>query len=264
MVRVAPSRYLWFALLLMSNAPCSIAGDQIQIVGGSPTSQWPGIGALVTTQGDLVCTGVLVGPESVLSASHCMDQSDSLPAFFLIGPDADQPQQAYAVAQIHRHPGYNDITLANDVALVRLAQTATQAPLALRTTPLTDAVVGSNVQIVGYGLDGAGVSGIKRHATTQIEYLDATALGVGLSGPPQACAGDSGGPLFVTTSPIPLIYGVSSYVIDPNCQTGAFYQRVDTASVSSFLAGFDRLCFEGDACTFILQNLVFRDGFDAE
>lgn len=249
------------ALLAAAGAPSLFADGQTQIVGGSPTSQWPGIGALVTQQGVLVCTGALVGPELVLTAGHCLDEPTFLPAFFLIGPDAAQPQRAYQVAQFHRHPGYNAATLANDVALVRLTASASEPLLALRTTALTSAVVGSNVQIVGYGLDGAGVSGIKRLATTPVGALDATTIGVGLAGQPQACSGDSGGPMFVTSTPIPLIYGVSSFGLDAACQAGAFYHRIDRPSVVSFLAGFDRLCFEGADCTFPV-DLVFRDGFE--
>lgn len=260
-IRATLRSCLLATLLAAAGAPTSFADGQTQIVGGSPSSQWPGIGALVTQQGILVCTGALVGPELVLTAGHCLDEPAFLPAFFLIGPDSAQPQRAYAVDRFHRHPGYNAATLANDVALVRLTASASEPLMALRTTALTAAVVGTNVQIVGYGRDELGVSGIKRHATTPVGALDATTLGVGLSGQPQACSGDSGGPMFVTSTPIPLVYGVSSFGLDAACQSGAFYHRIDRASVATFLAGFERLCFEGADCTFAV-DLVFRDGFE--
>jgi secreted trypsin-like serine protease len=264
---VQPLRLVWrgrclqAALLLAAGAQSGFADDGIQIIGGSPTSQWPGIGALVTADGELVCTGALVGPELVLTAAHCMDSPEFLPAHFLVGPDSAQPQRAYDVAQIHVHPAYSAATLANDIALVRLDASASEPLLALRTTPLTGAVVGTDVRIVGYGRDAAGVTGIKRTAVTQIDFLDATLLGVGLSGAPQACAGDSGGPMITTTTAIPLIHGVSSFGLDANCTTGAFYHRVETAAVSTFLAGFDRVCFQNSTCSFPV-DLVFRDGFE--
>ncbi len=257
-----PLRHGVLALLLATTITNSLAtGNPGRIVGGSLTSQWPAIGALVTADGQLVCTGTLVGPELVLTAAHCTDQPGFLPARFVVGPDAAQPLHAYDVGEIHRHPAYHPDTLAFDLALVRLASSAKAPVMALRMAPVDPSQVGTSARIAGYGDNGAGVTGLKRHATTPIGAIDDNYLiGGTLAGQPQPCLGDSGGPLFLATGSQPVVLGVSSFILDGACQTGAYYHRVEIAAALDFLSGFDRICFEGLDCQFL--DTVFEDGFE--
>ena len=149
------------------------------------------------------CTGVVIAPDVVLTAAHCVPKGAGLRIHF--PSDGDKPVMLPVVA-VARHPDYHADAIKTrersiDLALVRL-----KATLPDRFTPATlarsaGAKVGSQFVIAGYGLGREGqpsTSGQLRSAklVTRAPVSDVllwsedpAKAGTG------ACTGDSGGPV---------------------------------------------------------------------
>jgi secreted trypsin-like serine protease len=168
--------------------------------------------------------GTLVADAWVVTAAHVAAHMQANPPangaphyVFLRG-------RGYAVAEIIVHPGYNDQTIANDIALVRLARPVQGVrPACLYER---DDEVGKIVHMAGAGYTGngqqgpgEGSDGALRGATIMVGGQEGDVItwrfrapgenGVtpleGISGP-----GDSGGPALIETGSGFCIAGVSS------------------------------------------------------
>jgi len=228
---------LLFAAAVGAEEPQDLPGpgeslDQ-RIVGGvevQPPGKYPFIVALVfasepDTYWGQYCAGTLIDPWWVLTAGHCV----SFPA-------ANQPWEVDVVAgrhdlrygtdgerigvtDIYLHPGYDDTTLANDLALLRLERaTVAAAPLPLATAAEADLFApGDLATAIGWGATLGNPPGTPNYPDTlrevQVPIVSdadcAAAYGSEFIPPGQVCAGDlldggvdscygdSGGPLFV-------------------------------------------------------------------
>jgi hypothetical protein len=162
-----------------------------------------------------------------------------------------------------RHPGFDETTLSNDLALVQLSADApTQPALLLRETMSNSpGFVGPNFSFVGYGLDDNNVFGVRRVVSFPIQRIG-PANDVGLdthSGPIDAtqfyfriagkntCQGDSGGPAFTGRAHVERVAGVTS-TGDSACLIDGVDARTDLPEIAAFIQPtIDR--FEGmDPC----------------
>ena len=113
-----------------------------RIVGGefAPADKYPWFTRLMERNGSWAgCGGMLVAPEYVLTAAHCVAPETSWSASNAaveIGSlcpnsanNCGQPKQTINVASITRHPNYNTNTLNNDFALVKLVSKANAKPV---------------------------------------------------------------------------------------------------------------------------------------
>ena len=174
----------------------------------------------------IVCTGTVVGPRTVLTAAHC------------VPPGAAREVRVGAklvvVTEAIRHPSFDDATHAFDLAILKLAEPADVAPIAMPTATLDASFVGAAARIVGFGVESAGAiaDGNRRSGSMQIESIDARTF-VATPNPGNTCGGDSGGPVFVTVGASEQLLGIT-VAGDPTCVARAVDGRVDI-SVADFL-----------------------------
>lgn len=235
---------------------------------------------MVLDPNDGVCTGTLISARTVITAGHCWGFGSSRIDRVVFDVGRPQMRVTVPVAQSVRHPGYDDNSLTNDLALVQLAADAPVQPAPLLRETLGAPHIGPIFSWVGYGdtdLNGNG-SGTRRVVTFPIQHvgpvsgipvspsappgasdsIDATQLYFRISGR-NTCSGDSGGPGFVVRNGVERHAGVTSYG-DEECAYDGVAARTDAArmqwiqqTLDSFEPGgpcrADGLCGAGCAST---------------
>jgi len=197
------------------------------IVNGQETSDYPATG-LMLHDGQGSCTGTLVAPRTVLTAGHCVEQADPSSLSFGFGAAEDQLEQVVQVVSAVQHPNWDSQQLANDVAVLTLAEDAPVQRVSMNPK-MDSSWVGKTVTLVGFGVtDGPSQTGFgtKRMVDVTIDQVDATSLHYTTEQGKTACNGDSGGPAFVEENGNLLVVGVTSYG-DEKCQEFGVYTRVD-------------------------------------
>ncbi len=255
-----------FALSAM--APAQASGDiHPRIIGGDDASagEYPFMAALVYSAqpNDFqaqFCGGTVIAPRWVLTAAHCMPGLQPADLQVIAGEtkleNASDTGLRTAVAAILVHPGYNDNSLLNDIALLYLAApVATSATFAIDSTSLLLGLTeGDDLTAIGWGVveetpDGDVFTQILQEvqldyvpqsvcnstyypgdiATTAFcaYYQDNTAL------PRDTCRGDSGGPLMRATVDGWRQVGITSFGFSDLCATPDYpgvYTRVSAYS----------------------------------
>lgn len=167
-------------------------GSPARIYGGRPTDncEWPGVVQLAVSG----CSGVLVGPDLVLTAAHCVSNEPQETVLF--GERTDMPSM-YALATCRANPEWNGLVGETDFGYCQLDDAWLPDIVARVLTERDTRRVepGAAVQVVGFGEDENGVSGLKRVVTTVLRSTGTTWV-VGGSGK-DGCSGDSGGPAMV-------------------------------------------------------------------
>ncbi|OFW52480.1 MAG: hypothetical protein A2V75_04450, partial [Actinobacteria bacterium RBG_16_70_17] len=209
-----------FGLLLVPSSQAS--GDPSpgpRIVGGTevdPPGKYPFMVALVDHGGDAwadqFCGGSLISPEWVLTAAHCVVGETASTIDLIIGRhdlDSDEGERIPA-RRIIRHAAYDDFSMANDIALIRLMTPVTYAPVLLPADGSLEAA-GTMLTVTGWG-DTESVpkwpTELREVQLPVVGDADCLEAYAGYGNPPAAlmlcagatgmdsCQGDSGGPLF--------------------------------------------------------------------
>ncbi|MDH4316300.1 MAG: trypsin-like serine protease [Gammaproteobacteria bacterium] len=220
--------------------PGKRAGERTEgkIVNGVSTGAYPTAGALI--RGTLAasagswCSGTLIGPQTFLTAAHCVDDDPDAEAYYVYL----QHGGIFALNAVTMHPDY-DFPHA-DLAVVELAAVVEGiAPTPLNTLPVPS---GNRGDIVGYGRSGGFAQdyGIKRAGSVQIApcepqrppsllcwNFDDPVGAAGLDS--NTCNADSGGPLYLqraADAPL-LLAGVTSGGSQSDCLAGDHSYDVD-------------------------------------
>lgn len=207
-----------------------------KIVNGLTAITFPSVVALLSNNVEL-CTGTLIGCDTVLTAAHCVCTSDGGDCQ-AGGPDL---RPAASIGIFAQHGGFYsassvsvpanyDFGTAGDIAVIKLTNTVngiSPTPINTKKSP----GIGVAGTITGFGLtDGtADDSGIKR--TGQIISAACSAVPEGshvcwdftspLGAPgddSNTCSGDSGGPLFMNLGSGTTVAGVTSGGASDDCQ----------------------------------------------
>jgi uncharacterized protein (TIGR03382 family) len=221
------------------------------VIGGAdaPQGKWPDVAAILyPVDGDVaLCTGTLVAPTVVLTAGHCYDPIGVPPPDnVLIGTASlSRPGDGEIIPIAHGYI-YPKAGTSEDLAVLVLARPSTRPPRQIVDGwARADLVNGAAISLVGFGaIDRTGTVYIDhlQEATTTITDVDCSAasgcnpgarpageLGAGGMGI-DTCPGDSGGPLYLTTSYGPVLAGVTSRGYNDArfaCSQGGIYTRPD-------------------------------------
>jgi hypothetical protein len=209
------------------------ASSRQDIVGGTPTSDFPAAGA-ITRWGAPHCTGTLIEKRKVLTAAHCLEGVSASSLKFVTGATVSAPESATPVASFTAHPKYDSKSLVNDIGYLTLAADAPVPPM--NVLPAMDGSwVGKDLVFVGYGKTGgsSGGSGVKRSVTMPVKSIDPKTFLYKTSGK-NTCNGDSGGPAFGKLGGEWYVAGVTSYG-DIGCTSYGVDTRAD--AFAEFIAG---------------------------
>jgi trypsin len=225
------------------------------VVGGQAAAEgaYPFMASLQDGSGFAFCGGSIIASGWVLTAAHCVPDSDASDLWVVTGrtnlADASKGQRI-KVASVSVHPAYGDS--AHDAALLRL-QTPTSSPAITLATAADDHLeaAGTAVKVTGWGdqTPTMGLNSTNRLREVDLQVVSDDECGetnFGFDGPTGVCAaallkdscqGDSGGPLFATVGSARVQIGVVSYGM--SCALPKFpgvYSEVNNAAIRSWIA----------------------------
>jgi secreted trypsin-like serine protease len=206
-------------------------GFEAQIIGGGDVAEgqypWlvglgsPGEGTAYERQ---FCGGTVIAEDVVLTAAHCVEESAAADLVVFSGAIDLESEDVVetAVADLHVAEDYNDpIAMANDWALLKLAEPVDVEPIALGTE------VGEfdALETAGWGDTGEGfpttaqwvevpfVSDADCEAAYPDEVDAASMLCAGdlENGGVDSCQGDSGGPIMSPAGEDQVLVGIVSW-----------------------------------------------------
>lgn len=191
-----------------------VTGPAAAIVGGAEAV--PGSAVMVLASNGGVCSGVVLAPDAVLTAGHCVAGAQALKVHFRGG---DGAPVLIDVAARAVSPGYDAGAVAGRRRSVDLALLRTAEPLPDRFAPAAlgagEPRAGETLVVAGYGAarpgDPRSTGTYRSAALPVVEPYGPSRLLVWLQGGAKtgACQGDSGGPV---TAPDGAVRAVTAWI----------------------------------------------------
>ncbi|XP_056640963.1 transmembrane protease serine 9-like [Diorhabda sublineata] len=219
-----------------------------RIMGGenvSPPHSYPYQAALlaITSRKETFCGGTLIDRNWILTAAHCVNDN-FLYAHILLGSHditntQEKGRQVYYSDKVYVHDDLDLVTFQNDIALVKLSQSARLNNYVnlVKISSDSDTYVGKTATILGWGAtEFTSISNILKKVevtvlsnddckftnnvyNSVIQNTHLCTSGVGTKG---ICDGDSGGPLIIDNIQI----GVASFGASDCAGTPSVFTRV--------------------------------------
>lgn len=219
-------------------------GSVAPIVGGSQATvgDFSTVVAVHNDESGGTCTGVLIAPNAVLTAAHCLpytnetSRQQTIAATYVYLDTTNwnyyNPTGRKITAKdVVKHPGYistaSSVNGKHDVAIIRLATAVTDRPAA-RVARIGAPTSGANFSLVGYGIyNVANAWSNLLHSVSDTNF-DCQTKGVpnadflcfDRTDGTGACSGDSGSPVFYQRDHGPEVVGIHAWGSSASCNTG--------------------------------------------
>ena len=234
-------KVLLFVLFTATAGPTYALDLHPRIIEGQPVDKRSiSIAEIDIREGgdDFLCSGTMIAPDVVLTASHCVTKRASDHTVILKG-------RSYGVSKVVVHPLAQETKsgdLIYDIALLFLRRDPKSSYFPILTS--RNARAGDSIYIYGYGLDENKDSGVLKTGTmtvtaTSRRWVNATYTG---NADNNTCEGDSGGPAFETfrasngTMSLGLV-AVTAGGVKEDCSVGdnSFFTNLQSKETVDFL-----------------------------
>ena len=208
--------------------------SNVRIIGGDKVSleQYPFMAGLVSKgqpASQVFCGASVINEEWILTAAHCLVGTNASQLEVITGADTlskATTANRFQAAQIIMHPNYNDNTIVNDIALIKLNKPTQAQSVAFATDAnATLYETGQAVSVAGWGNQSTNaekypnqlhavdlqIADFKQCSTTYNGLESSMICATSPKGDKDSCQGDSGGPLVARTEKGSTVVGIVSF-----------------------------------------------------